>query len=157
MPHPPHFRLLDYISVLCTHLFTCPLSLQPWKKRFDHRGRIEEEIRPSTDRMIQRTSLRVVYAHANIIYTNVWCLGRAAHSGIPHPPHFLLVECISVLCTQLFSCPLSLQRWKKRSHRGRIEEEKDRQLIEWDRSMEDQNWRRAGRNMHTYLHNVNEI
>ena len=45
-----HFLLVVNVTVIGAHVFSCPLSLQRWKKR-SHRGRIEEEIRPSPDRM----------------------------------------------------------------------------------------------------------
>ena len=54
-----HFLLVVNVTDIGAHVFSCPLSLQRWKKR-SHRGRIEEEIRPSPDRMrIDRWKIRI--------------------------------------------------------------------------------------------------
>ena len=45
-----HFLLVANVTVIGVHLFSSPLSLQRCKKR-SHREWIEEEIRPSPDRM----------------------------------------------------------------------------------------------------------
>ena len=103
---------------------------------------------------IVRTSfIRVIRKNTQIIlWTYLWCLGRAAHSGILYPstsywsnisPFFpLTFSIILFLCNDGRRNP-TVEEWKKKIDQSRIE---------WDRSMEDpMDWRRDGWYL-TYIH-----
>ena len=99
---------------------------------------------------IVRTSLRVIRKNTQIIlWTYVWCLGRAAHSGILYPstsywsnisPFFPLTFSIALfLCNDGRNNP-TVEEWKKKIDQSRIEGE-NRWKIRWIEEEMDDIWR----------------